>query len=177
MEFTETEIPGVLIVQADVFPDDRGHFTAPWIRDSMAAHNLDTDLSQCGIAYNTVKGTLRGMHFQDEPFGQTKLVAALSGVVYDVAIDLRPESPAFRRWVGVELSADNNRALYVPIGCAHGYQTLTDSASVFYFVSRPYSAPHGRGVRWNDPAFGVSWPLGTPTKIHPRDANYPDFEY
>jgi dTDP-4-dehydrorhamnose 3,5-epimerase len=117
------------------------------------------------------------MHFQDEPFGQTKLVAALSGVVYDVAIDLRPESPAFRRWVGVELSADNNRALYVPIGCAHGYQTLTDSASVFYFVSRPYSAPHGRGVRWNDPAFGVSWPLGTPTKIHPRDANYPDFEY
>jgi len=177
MEFTETEIPGVLIVQADVFPDERGYFTAPWIRDSMAARGLDAELSQCSVAYNAAKNTLRGMHFQTEPFGQTKLIAVLTGSIYDVAIDLRPDSPTFRRWVGVELSADSHRTLYVPTGCAHGYQTLTEGASVFYFVSRPYSAPHGRGVRWNDTAFGVTWPLGTPGTIHPRDANYPNFEY
>jgi dTDP-4-dehydrorhamnose 3,5-epimerase len=174
MEFTETTLPGVLVVESEIFTDDRGYFTAPWIGHALEARGLAATMAQCGITHNTTRGTIRGMHFQAAPFEQAKLVRTTNGRVFDVAVDLRRDSPSFRRWVGVELSGENHKMLYIPAGFAHGYQTLTDSATVLYFMSHPYSAAHGRGIRWNDTAIGIDWPLGTPTCIHPRDASYPD---
>jgi dTDP-4-dehydrorhamnose 3,5-epimerase len=116
------------------------------------------------------------MHYQAAPFEEAKVIRVVRGSVFDVAVDLRPDSPAFGQWVGWELTADNRQMMYVPPGCAHGYQTLADDTEVFYFVSAAYSPPHQRGVRWNDPAFGIVWPLGQPTSIHERDATYPDFD-
>jgi dTDP-4-dehydrorhamnose 3,5-epimerase len=116
------------------------------------------------------------MHYQAAPFEEAKIVRVVRGAIFDVAVDLRPSSPTYRQWVGFELTADDRRIMYIPAGCAHGYQTLVDETEVFYFVSAAYSPPHQRGVRWNDPAFGIEWPLGAPTSIHDRDASYPDVE-
>lgn len=175
MRFTPTKLPGAFFVDADVYPDERGAFERTWVRDEFAAHGLETTLIQGSLARNIKRGTLRGMHYQAAPFDEVKLVRVMRGAIFDVAIDLRPESPTFCQWVGTELTAENGRMLYIPRGLAHGYQTLTDGADVFYFVSAAYSPEHQRGVRWNDPAFGISWPLGTPTSINARDAGFPDF--
>lgn len=175
MQFTETSISGVLIVTPDVFEDERGLFVRAWVPDEFAARGQDARIAQGSQAVTKHRGTIRGMHFQAAPFEETKVVRATRGAVFDVAIDLRPDSPTFRQWVGCELSADNRLIMCIPPGCAHGYQTLADDTEVFYFVSAPYSPPHQRGVRWNDPAFGIVWPLGPPTSIHERDATYPDF--
>jgi dTDP-4-dehydrorhamnose 3,5-epimerase len=126
------------------------------------------------MASNHRRGTVRGMHYQSAPHQEVKVVRVVRGAIFDVAVDLRPGSPTFRQWVGVELSAANRRVLYVPTGLAHGYQTLEDDTDVLYFVSAPYVPALQQGVRWNDPAIGIDWPLGTPTIIHPRDAAYPD---
>jgi dTDP-4-dehydrorhamnose 3,5-epimerase len=176
MRFTPTTIAGAYFVEADVFPDARGTFERTWVRDEFAAHGLETSLIQGSLARNIKRGTLRGMHYQAAPFEEVKMVRVIRGAVFDVAIDLRPTSPTFCRWVGAELTADNGRMLYIPRGLAHGYQTLTDDAEVFYFVSASYSPEHQRGVRWNDPAFGVEWPLGAPSAINARDAGFPDFQ-
>jgi dTDP-4-dehydrorhamnose 3,5-epimerase len=175
MTFAPLEIGGVWLVDADVFPDDRGAFARAWMPDEFRARGLDTAIAQCSLTSNHRRGTLRGLHYQAAPFDEVKLIRAVRGAIFDVAVDLRPESPTYRRWTGVELSAANRRALYIPRGVAHGYQTLTDDAEILYFVSAPYAPDHQRGVRWNDPAFGIAWPLGTPTVIHPRDAGYPDY--
>lgn len=176
MIFTETAIAGVFIVDPDVYHDDRGAFVRAWMPDEFAARGLETRIAQGSLASSRARGTIRGMHYQAEPFAEAKIVRVVRGAVYDVIVDLRPESPTYRRWVGTELSETNRRIMYAPPGCAHGYQTLVDDTEVFYFVSAPYSPDHQRGVRWNDPAFGVTWPLGPPTRIHQRDATYPDFE-
>ena len=175
MKFTPTSIAGVLVVTPDVFEDERGLFARAWMPEEFAAHGLETRIAQGSLALTRRRGTIRGMHFQAAPFEEAKVVRAVRGAIYDVAVDLRPDSPTFRQWTGHELSAENRLVMYVPPGCAHGYQTLTDDAEVFYFVSAPYSPPHQRGVRWNDPVFGIKWPLGTPSSIHERDAAYPDF--
>ena len=175
MTFTELDIPGVWLVTPDIFPDDRGSFIRAWVPDEFAAHGLDTSIAQCSVATNHRRGTLRGMHFQAAPYEEVKVVRATHGAIFDVAVDLRADSPTFQKWVGVELSAQNRQSLYLPKGVAHGYQTLTDNAEVLYFVSAPYMPSHQRGVRWNDAAFGIDWPLGQPTTIHERDASYPDF--
>jgi dTDP-4-dehydrorhamnose 3,5-epimerase len=175
MRFTDTTIPGVFIVDGEVFADERGTFTIAWRAEDFEAHGLEAQLRQCQLSSNRLRGTIRGLHYQLAPFAQAKVVRATRGAVFDVAVDLRPESPTFRRWVGIELSADNRRAMYVPSGLAHGYQALTDDTEVFYTVSAGYSPAHERGVRWNDPAFGIGWPLGAPSTISARDANYPDF--
>jgi dTDP-4-dehydrorhamnose 3,5-epimerase len=175
MEFRETALPGVLIVDSDVFEDDRGSFTRAWRPDEFRARGLETHIEQCMMAYNRRRGTVRGMHFQAPPFDEVKLVRATRGVVYDVILDLRPESPTFKKWIAVELSADNHRIVYIPKGLAHGYQTLSDDAELMYFVSADYSPAHQRGVRYSDPAFGITWPLGAPSAINERDATYPDF--
>lgn len=175
MKFTRTSIDGVLIVDADVFADDRGSFTRAWMPEEFEAQGLETRIAQCSMAFNKKRGTLRGMHYQAPPFQEVKVVRAVAGAIFDVAVDLRPSSPTYCRWVGVELTADNRRSLYIGPGLAHGYQTLTDCAEVFYLVSSPYSPPHQRGVRWNDPTFGIEWPLGPPAIIHERDASYQDF--
>ena len=175
MLFTDTKLPGVVIVDCDTFVDARGSFARAWHSEEFGAHGLDTRITQCTMAFNHRRGTVRGMHYQAAPMAEVKVVRVTRGAIFDVAVDLRPDSPTFRQWTGVELSADNRRTLYIPIGMAHGYQTLTDDAEVMYFVSADYSPPHQRGVRWNDPAFGIEWPLGEPAMINERDRTYPDF--
>ena len=176
MEFTATDIAGVFIVQPDVFRDERGLFSINWLPGDFEARGLETRIAQASSALTRTRGSIRGLHYQAAPFEEAKLVRVTKGAVYDVAVDLRPGSSSYLTWVGCELSAANRTMLYLPPGCAHGYQTLEDDTEVFYFVSAAYSPPHQRGVRWDDPAFGISWPLGPPTRIHPRDASYPLFD-
>ena len=175
MTVTETAIPGVFVFESEKFHDDRGSFTPAWVASELEAHALDRHIEQCNLAFNHARGTIRGLHFQAAPFEEVKTVRVLRGAIFDVAVDIRPASPTFRRWVGVELTAEAGRMLYVPAGFAHGYQTLADETEILYFVSAPYSQPHQRGARWNDPAFGITWPLGAPTKMHDRDRTFPDF--
>lgn len=172
MTFTETKLSGVWIVDSDIFHDDRGAFVRAWMPDEFRARGLETAIAQCSIATNHVRGTIRGLHYQAAPQDEAKLVRAIRGRVWDVAVDLREGSPTYRHWVGVELAADERRMLYLPRGIAHGYQTLTDDAEVLYFVSAPYSPAHQRGVRWDDPAIGIEWPLGPPSRISSRDAAF-----
>jgi len=174
MIFRDTPLPGAHVIDVDPIGDERGLFARLWSAEDFAARHLVTRFDHVSVSFNREAGTLRGMHFQAPPFAETKLVRCIRGAIVDVAIDLRRDSPAFRKWTSVELTADNRRAFYIPAGCAHGFLTLTPDAEVLYMIDAPYSAAHGRGVRWNDPAFGVEWP-GTPGVINARDANYPDF--
>ena len=176
MNFTETHIPGAFAVDLERREDDRGFFARAWDVNEFASHGLSTRLVQANVSYNRAAGTLRGMHFQRAPHEEAKLVRCTRGAVYDVIVDLRPDSEAFKRWLGAELSAENGRALYVPEGCAHGYQTLTEGAETFYLVSEFYAPESEGGVRWDDPAFGIEWPAADRRVISPKDASWPDFE-
>ena len=176
MRFFETPIAGVLLVEPDVFEDSRGTFIVNWRPDAFTERGLDARIAQASTAVTRERGSIRGMHYQCEPFAEAKTIRAVRGSIFDVAVDLRPESPSYLQWVGRELSAQNRQMMYIPPGFAHGYQTLEDDTEVAYFISAPYSPPHQRGSRWNDPAFGISWPLGAPSVIHERDAAYPDYE-
>ena len=132
MQFTETKLPGVFLIESDTFADDRGSFSRAWMPQEFAARGLDTRLAQCSMAFNHKRGTIRGLHYQAAPMDEVKVVRVTRGAVFDVAVDLRPGSPTFRQWVGAELSADNRRALYIPVGLAHGYQTLEDDTELLY---------------------------------------------
>ncbi|HEY6779383.1 MAG TPA: dTDP-4-dehydrorhamnose 3,5-epimerase, partial [Thermoleophilaceae bacterium] len=156
--------------------DSRGFFARTFDRREWQAHGLDPAVVQCNLSYNARAGTLRGMHFQAAPHGEPKLVRCTRGAIYDVVVDLRPDSPTLGRWFGIELTAANGRALYVPVDFAHGFQTLADETEVLYMMGHEYVPEASRGVRWNDPAFGIDWPeppSGTRT-ISARDAGYPD---
>lgn len=174
MEFIETGIVGAWLLDPMRFADDRGFFARVWCKDEAAAHGLNPHIQQCNVSFNPRAGTLRGMHFQRAPHAEAKLVRCTAGAVFDVLIDLRPDSPTFKRWFGAELTADNRRMLYVPEGCAHGYLTLVDGAEVLYQVSARYAPDAAGGVRWDDPAFGIAWPHPV-RHLHPRDRDYPDF--
>lgn len=176
MQLIGTALPEVWIIEAETFTDDRGSLTPAWMPAQCAARGLETEVAQLTLASNRRRGTLRGMHYQTAPVQEVKYVRAIRGAVYDVAVDMRLDSPTRYRWVGVELSASNRRMLYIPKGFAHGYQTLTDDTEILYLVSAPYSPAHQRGARWDDPAFGIDWPLGAPAVINARDAGYPDVE-
>jgi dTDP-4-dehydrorhamnose 3,5-epimerase len=176
VRFTETALAGAWIIDIDRIDDERGFFARTFAPDELTARGLDPTLAQCNMAFNRRKGTIRGLHFQRAPFDETKIIRCTRGAVCDVILDLRPDSSTFRRWVALELTADNRRMLYVPSGLAHGYQTLTDEAETYYHVSAAYSAAHAAGVRWNDPAFAIDWPLGKPTVISARDRHWPDFD-
>ena len=154
--------------------DHRGFFARTFCEREFAAHGLNPRVVQCNISFNRLKGSLRGMHFQAAPYSEAKLVRCTAGSIHDVIIDLRPSSPAFKKHFGLELSARNRRMLYIPEEFAHGFQTLEDDTEVFYQMSQFYSAEHSRGVRWDDPAFGISWPPGERIIIE-RDRTYPDF--
>jgi dTDP-4-dehydrorhamnose 3,5-epimerase len=177
MRLRETPVAGVHIVEPERIEDERGHFARTFAADAFAARGLDARVAQCSTSFNTRRGTLRGMHYQAAPHGEAKLVRCTRGAIYDVAVDLRPGSPSYLRWVGSELSAANGRALYVPEGCAHGFQTLVDDSEVLYQISTPYVPEAARGVRWDDPAFGIEWPAPPPggRTLAARDAGYPDF--
>ncbi len=174
MIFRDTALAGVFIVEPEVLGDERGFFARVWCSRELEARGLEHRLVQSSISYNTRRGTLRGMHFQAEPYGEVKLVRCTTGAIHDVTIDLRPESPTFKRWIGVELTATNRRTLYVPKGFAHGFQTLEPDSEVLYQMSEFYHPESARGVRWNDPAFGIKWPLPDPI-MSDRDRTYPDF--
>lgn len=173
MRFTPVPLPGAWLIEPEQRKDERGWFARSWCAREFEQHGLDANLAQCNISWNATRGTLRGMHFQKPPHTEAKLVRCTSGAVFDVIIDLRPESTAFQQWYGVELSSGNYRMLYIPDGFAHGFQTLTDGAEVFYQMSEFYQPNSGSGVRWNDPAFGINWPLPV-SQISAQDSSWPD---
>jgi dTDP-4-dehydrorhamnose 3,5-epimerase len=174
MRFTETSIPGVWIVDLEPVHDERGFFARTWCPDELGANGLDPALAQCSISFTRHPGTLRGMHYQEAPHAEVKLVRCTRGTVYDVALDLRPGSATFRQWTATELSGENRRALYIPEGCAHGLQTLEPDCEVLYHISTPHTPGAAKGVRWDDPAFDIRWPLPHPT-LSDRDRSWPDF--
>lgn len=174
MDFTETRIPGVWIVDPKVIADDRGLFAMTWLPAEFASRGLDASLAQCNLAWSHKRGTLRGMHYQRAPHEQDKLVRCTRGAILDVVIDLREGSPAFGQWESIELEQDSRRMLYIPKGLAHGYLTLTDGVEVFYQTTTPWAPQAEAGVRWNDPAFGITWPAD-PVVISERDATWADF--
>jgi len=174
--FHETEIPGAFAIDLERRDDDRGFFARAWCAEEFAAQGLSTRLVQANISFNASAGTLRGMHFQRAPHEEAKLVRCTRGALFDAIVDLRTDSPAYKRWFGVELTAENRRALYVPEGCAHGYQTLVDATEVFYLVSEAYAPESEAGVLWDDPAFGIAWPPAEARIISPKDASWPAFE-
>ena len=174
MLFTETTLAGAVVIDPERQEDQRGFFARSWCQEEFAAHGLPAKIAQCGISYNARKGTLRGMHYQHAPHAEGKLVRCTAGAVYDVIVDLRRQSPTFRQWIALELTAENRRMLYVPEGFAHGFETLTEHAEVFYQISEFYHPESAAGVRWDDPAFGIRWPC-PPAVISPRDGQYEDF--
>lgn len=175
MIFTETPLQGAYLIDVERIEDSRGFFSRSWCQKEFSEYGLETNLVQCNISFNKQKGTLRGMHYQAEPYSEAKLVRCTMGAIYDVIVDLRPSSKTFKKWFGVELTAENRRALFVPVGFAHGFQTLTDSSEVFYQMSEFFYPEYARGVRWDDPAFGIKWHKETLT-ISERDQSYPDFQ-
>jgi dTDP-4-dehydrorhamnose 3,5-epimerase len=175
MRFTELELPGAYLVELDRIEDERGFFARTFCRQEFAEHGLETEVAQANTAFNRRAGTLRGLHFQAEPHAETKLVRCTRGAVYDVIVDLRRGSATYTRWIGVELTVDNDAMLYVPRGFAHGYQTLVDDTETSYLMGTAYEASAGRGVRWDDPAFGIEWPEVGERTISERDLGWPDF--
>ena len=165
---------GAYIIEFDRHEDERGFFATSWSKDEFAKHGLSDRLVECNVSFNAKKGTLRGMHYQLAPHAQEKLVRCTMGAVYDVVIDVRPDSVTRNEWIAVELTAVNRRSFFIPAGFAHGFQTLADNSEVFYQMSEFYHPEAGRGVRWNDPAFGIEWPDDQRT-ISLRDRQYPDF--
>jgi len=170
--FTETELTGAYVIDLEPIEDERGFFARSFCAEQFAARGLAHALPQASISYNRYRATLRGLHFQAAPHAEEKLVRCTAGAVFDVIVDLREDSPTRHRWVGLELSAQNRRALYVPQSFAHGFITLADSTELLYMMSVPYARGFERGVRWNDPAFRIEWPL-EPVHIAARDATYP----
>jgi dTDP-4-dehydrorhamnose 3,5-epimerase len=164
MLFTETILPGAFVIDIVPIEDERGFFARTWAPEEFLTRGLDAALAQCNASWNKKKGTLRGMHFQNEPFGEVKIVRCTSGAMLDVIVDLRKSSPTYRQWTSAELTASNHRALYIPKGLAHGFITLTDDVEGVYHVSAPFSPAHATGVRWNDPAFNITRPFA-PTVI------------
>jgi dTDP-4-dehydrorhamnose 3,5-epimerase len=173
--FTETKLKGAFVITPERVEDERGFFARLWCAREFEEHGLDSRLAQCSISFNKRKGTLRGMHYQLAPYEEAKLVRCTRGAIYDVVLDLRPHSATFRQWAGVSLTADNREMLYVPSGCAHGFQTLTDESEVFYQISEFYRPDAATGVRWNDAAFSIEWPLEV-SVISERDSNYADYQ-
>jgi dTDP-4-dehydrorhamnose 3,5-epimerase len=174
MTFHETKLQGVFEIRIEPLRDERGFFARSWCQTEFKAHGLNPALVQCNISFNGRKGTLRGMHYQLAPYAEAKLIRCTRGAIYDVIIDLRRESPTFKQWVSVVLTAEKRNMAYVPEDCAHGFLTLEDDTEVLYQMSQFFSAESARGVRWDDPAFRIAWPHEIAV-ISERDKNYPDF--
>ena len=176
MILRETPLPGAFVVDIEPARDERGFFARTFDIKTFAEHGLATVVDQVSVSHNARAGTLRGMHYQAAPHGEEKLVRCVGGAIHDVIVDLREDSPTFRQWFGLDLDAESHRALYIPKGMAHGFQTLTDDAEVLYLISTPYVPEAGRGVRWDDPAFAIRWPDPHGERvISERDRTYPDF--
>jgi dTDP-4-dehydrorhamnose 3,5-epimerase len=174
MRFVPTALPGAYVLELERHDDERGSFARVYCDREFSDHALDTRVAQSSLSWNTTRGTLRGLHYQAAPNAEAKTVRAVVGAIFDVAVDLRASSPTFGKWIGVELSAENGRALHVPAGCAHGFLTLVDASVVLYQISAPYSPETSRGIRWDDPTIGIVWPFA-PTCMNPRDRELPLF--
>ena len=175
MKFIETGLKGAYIIEVEKLRDDRGFFGRLWCESEIKEIGLNPNLVQSNVSFNLKKGTLRGMHFQKKPFQETKLVRCTRGSVYDVIIDIRPDSPTFKKWIGVKLSSDNYKMIYVPEGFAHGFLTLEDNSEVYYLVTEEYHKNAEGGIKWNDPEINIKWPLEV-SEISERDKEHPDFE-
>jgi dTDP-4-dehydrorhamnose 3,5-epimerase len=175
MRFIETPIAGAWLVEPEPRADDRGHFARLWDRAEFAAAGLRTDFVQCNNSFSVARGTLRGLHYQAAPYGEIKLISCVRGRIFDLIVDVRPDSPTHLKWFGAELTADNRKMMYVPEGCAHGYLTLENASEVIYPVTAPYQPGAERGLRWNDPAIGIEWPI-EPTVVSAKDQQWPPFD-
>ncbi len=171
MKFVQTRLAGAWLIELEPAVDERGFFARSWCQREFSEHGLDSQLLQCNISYNAKRGTLRGMHYQAAPHGETKLVRVTRGAIYDVLLDVRADSPTFGQWQAFELTADNRLALYIPEGLAHGFQTLSDDVDVFYQMGAFYHPQAARGIRWDDPRFAIAWPEAERI-ISERDRGY-----
>lgn len=174
MIFKETKLKGAFIIEPEPIKDERGFFARTYCQKEFEAHGINSKLVQCNISFNAQNGTLRGMHYQDKPHQEAKLVRCSKGAIYDVIIDFRPESSTYKQWVAVELTSMNYKMLFIPEGFAHGFKTLEDNTEVFYQMSEFYHPKYARGVLWNDPAFGINWPGGEQI-VSPKDSQYSSF--
>ncbi len=174
MIFTPTKLDGAWQIDLELHRDERGFFARAWCGRELAAQSLDADIAQESLSYNTRRGTLRGLHLQKAPHEETKIVRCVHGAIFDVIVDLRPHSPSYGRWQGFELSAGNRRAVYIPKGFLHGFQSLTDEAEILYQISAFYAPDAAAGHRYDDPAFAIAWPLPV-TVISERDLSWPAF--
>jgi len=174
MEFTETPLKGACVVRLRKIEDDRGHFARAWCRDEFLQQGLNPAMVQLNVGFSHRRGTLRGMHYQLAPHAEAKFIRCTRGAIYDVIIDLREQSPTFGRWYGLELAPDNGLMVYAPEGFAHGYQTLQDDTEMYYLTSSPFAPAAARGVRYDDPAFEITWPLPV-SSISAADRGWPDF--
>ena len=173
MVFTELPLPGAFLIEPQRHADERGFFARVCCQREFSAHGLKSDFVQSSVSYSKRRGTLRGLHYQAPPHAETKLVRCTQGVAFDVLVDLRPGSPTFKRWHACELTAENRRAVYIPEGMAHGFQTLVDDTELLYAISPFYEPAAGQGLRWNDPTLAVSWPIMPPIVISPIDQQLP----
>lgn len=174
MKFIETKLAGAYLIEIEPIRDQRGFFARGFCVEEFARHGLKSNIVQVNLGSNVAAGIVRGMHFQLSPHAEVKIVRCTTGAIYDVIVDLRPDSATFKQWYGVELSAENYRTLYVPEGFAHGYQTLTPDAEMYYMTTHSFAATHAKGVRYDDPAFGIEWPLPV-ALISNADTAWPDF--
>ncbi|MBV8716314.1 MAG: dTDP-4-dehydrorhamnose 3,5-epimerase [Chloroflexi bacterium] len=175
MRFQQTPVHGVVLITPDHFDDERGFLQRTWAFDEFEANGLETRMVQRNVSYNRARHTLRGMHFQNEPYAEVKLVSCSVGAIFDVALDIRPDSPTYGKWFGAELRPENGLMLYVPRGCAHGYLSLEPDSTVEYLISEFYHPEVAGGIRWDDSFFNIGWPA-EPTVLNARDATWPDFE-
>lgn len=175
MKFTETPVHGAMIIELEKHEDHRGFFSRGFCKNEFEEHGLDHQIVQCNFSKSRKKGTLRGMHYQEAPYSEVKMVRCINGSIYDVIVDIRKDSPTYMKWFGVELADDNYKMLYIPKGLAHGFQTLQDDSVIFYMVTEYYNKEAEGGVRWNDPAFNIDWPLQV-TEISEKDKLYPDYK-
>jgi dTDP-4-dehydrorhamnose 3,5-epimerase len=175
--FEETKLKGAFLIKPEMFEDKRGFLARSFSLKEFASHGLNPSIAECNISFSNNAHTIRGMHFQKGESAQAKLVRCTKGKIFDVIIDLRPESPTFKQWIGEKLTADNRHMLYVPEGFAHGFQTLEEKTEVFYQISKAFDRDSEGGVRWNDPVFGIEWQPtnGINVTINERDRNFPDF--
>jgi dTDP-4-dehydrorhamnose 3,5-epimerase len=174
VRFTKAALPGAWLIDIDPIADDRGHFARCFCRDEFADHGLPADFVQSSLSFNHRRGTLRGLHYQAAPAAEGKLIRCTRGAIFDVMLDLRPDSSTYLQWQGFTLTAANAAAVFIPPGLAHGFQSLADDTEIVYQMTTRYSPAHAAGVRWNDTAFAITWPIPDPI-LSPRDANYPDF--
>jgi dTDP-4-dehydrorhamnose 3,5-epimerase len=176
MKFIKTKLEGAYIIEIEKMTDERGFFARSWCEKDFAEHGLNSKLVQCNISFNQKKSTFRGMHYQAKPYEEAKLVRCTQGAIYDVIIDIRPDSPTFKQWLGIELTAVNRQMLYIPEGFAHGFQTLVDNTEVFYQMSEFYYAESARGIRWDDPQIGIKWLITDNLIISDKDQSYEMFD-